>query len=75
MGLVPRAEKITVDYLSPDGKRLVEQYSGYVARVIQHEIDHLDGVEFVDRMTSMQSLTTVQNHLAFHRGSSPKFAQ
>lgn len=75
MGLVPRAEKITVDYLSPDGERLVEEYSGYVARVIQHEVDHLDGVEFVDRMNSMQSLTTVQNHLAFHRGSSPEVEQ
>lgn len=75
MGLVPRAQEITVDYLSPDGERLVEQYSGYVARVIQHEVDHLDGIEFVDRMSSMQSLTTVQNHLAFHRGSSPEASQ
>ncbi|MCA1677390.1 MAG: peptide deformylase, partial [Actinobacteria bacterium] len=41
--------------------------SGYVARVIQHEIDHLDGIEFVDRMTSMESLTTVTNYLEFHR--------
>lgn len=72
MGLVPRAETITVDYLAPDGQRQVEEYSGYVARVIQHEVDHLDGIEFVDRMTSMGSLTTVQNHLAFHRGNPPK---
>jgi len=67
MGLVPRAETITVQYSSAVGTDVAEQYSGYVARVIQHEIDHLDGVEFIDRMTSMESLTTVTNYLEFHR--------
>lgn len=67
MGIVPRAETITVEYASAEGANITEQYSGYVARVIQHEIDHLNGVEFVDRMTSMQSLTTVTNYLEFHR--------
>lgn len=67
MGFVPRAEAIIVEYTSADGKDVTERYSGYVARVIQHEIDHLDGIEFVDRMTSMQSLTTVTNYLEFHR--------
>lgn len=67
MGLVPRAETVTVEYTSASGTDVKEQYSGYVARVIQHEIDHLDGVEFVDRMTSMESLTTVTNYLEFHR--------
>ncbi|MGH4016325.1 MAG: peptide deformylase [Pseudonocardiaceae bacterium] len=52
---------------SAEGTEVTEQYSGYVARVIQHEIDHLGGVEFVDRMTSMESLTTVTNYLEFHR--------
>lgn len=67
MGLVPRAETISVQYTAADGIDVTEQYSGYVARVIQHEIDHLGGVEFVDRMTSMESLTTVTNYLEFHR--------
>jgi peptide deformylase len=66
MGLVPRAETIAVEYLTPDGGRVTEEYTGYVARVIQHEIDHLDGVEFVERMTSMRSLTTVRNYLDHH---------
>jgi peptide deformylase len=67
MGLVPRAETITVEYITAKGADVAAQYSGYVARVIQHEIDHLNGVEFVDRMTSMESLTTVTNYLEFHR--------
>ncbi len=71
MGLVPRAEQITVEYLTPAGGHARERYSGYVARVIQHEVDHLDGVEFVDRMPDMTSLSTVTNYLAFHRSSGP----
>ena len=67
MGLVPRSETITVEYLDPSGRRVTGEYSGYVARVIQHEADHLDAVEFVDRMPDMRSLTTVTNYLEFHR--------
>ena len=70
MGLVPRVETITVEYRNPTGDLVVGEYSGYVARVIQHEVDHLDGVEFVDRMRDMRSLTTVQNYLEFHRPTS-----
>lgn len=69
MGLVPRAEMITVEYLDPSGGQVVGEYSGYVARVIQHEVDHLDAVEFVDRMRDMRSLTTVTNYVKFHRPS------
>lgn len=67
MGLVPRAKTVIIEYISADGADVTGQYSGYVARVIQHEIDHLDGIEFIDRMTSMESLTTVTNYLEFHR--------
>lgn len=67
MGLVSRAGTVTVEYTSAEGTDVTERYSGYVARVIQHEIDHLNGVEFVDRMTSMESLTTVTNYVDFHK--------
>ena len=67
MGLVPRAERVTVAYTTPDGRQVTEDYEGYAARVVQHEVDHLDGTEFLDRMRSMKSVTTVQNYLAFHR--------
>ncbi|MGH3767476.1 MAG: peptide deformylase [Pseudonocardiaceae bacterium] len=67
MGLVPRADAITVKYIATDGRQISQQYSGYVARAIQHEIDHLNGIEFVDRMPSMETLTTVANYLRFHR--------
>lgn len=67
MGLVPRSTSIRVEYTAPDGTDRVEHYDGYVARVIQHEIDHLDGIEFVERMTSPGSLTTVSNYLQYRR--------
>jgi peptide deformylase len=67
MGQVLRAERVTVAYTAPDDRQVIEDYDGYAARVIQHEVDHLDGIEFIDRMRSMNSITTVQNYLAFHR--------
>lgn len=70
MGVVPRAESISVRYTTPDGDEREEPYQGYVARVVQHELDHLDGIEFVRRMTSMDSFTTVANWMDFHRGTS-----
>ncbi|GAB3160302.1 hypothetical protein GCM10027059_07990 [Myceligenerans halotolerans] len=63
LGQVPRAETITVEHTTRDGERVTRDYSGYVARVIQHETDHLDAIEFVDRMPDMHTLTTVQNWL------------
>ncbi|WP_125773065.1 peptide deformylase [Antribacter gilvus] len=63
LGQVPRAAHITVEYTTRDGERVTREYSGYVARVIQHETDHLDAIEFIDRMPDMDSLTTVQNWL------------
>ncbi len=47
-GQVMRAESITVAYDAPGGRRR-EQVRGFTARIFQHEIDHLDGVLFIDR--------------------------
>ncbi len=54
-GKVIRAEKITVRAQDPDNKEGVYQMHGYEARAIQHEIDHLDGLLFLDRLVSRQS--------------------
>jgi peptide deformylase len=56
-GRVPRASHITVRAYDRLGKKIEIQASGFTARVIQHETDHLDGVLFFDRMKSFQSLT------------------
>jgi peptide deformylase len=56
-GKVPRARQITVQSYDRRGKRIELRASGFTARVIQHETDHLDGVLFFDRMKSLQTLT------------------
>lgn len=50
-GRVHRAERVVVTFQSRDGSVITIERSGAVARCLQHEIDHLDGILFVDRMT------------------------
>ncbi|MBI4587838.1 MAG: peptide deformylase [Candidatus Rokubacteria bacterium] len=47
---VERAEWVTVEALDGDGAPLALEAHGLLARVIQHEIDHLDGILFIDRL-------------------------
>jgi len=70
MGLVPRFKSILLEYSTADGTMKEESFDGYLARVIQHECDHLDGTIFLDRMTSMKSITTVANYVHFHHSVS-----
>jgi len=56
-GRVPRARQIVVRAFDRTGKKIEMPASGFTARVIQHETDHLDGVLFLDRMKNFQSLT------------------
>ena len=49
-GAVERAESITLDALDRNGKPSVLKLSGFVARIAQHEVDHLDGIRFPDRI-------------------------
>ena len=55
-GLVPRFRRVKVKARTVDGEPVSLTADGFHARVIQHENDHLDGVVFLDRMTSTQSL-------------------
>jgi peptide deformylase len=56
-GRVPRARDLMVRAYDRKGKRIEMRVSGFTARVIQHETDHLDGVLFFDRMQTFESLT------------------
>jgi peptide deformylase len=56
-GRVPRAKQIAVRAYDRRGKRVELRASGFTARVIQHETDHLDGVLFMDRMKTLATLT------------------
>ncbi len=56
-GRVTRAREIEVKAYDRRGRRVSIHARGFTARVIQHETDHLDGVLFLDRMTSFETLT------------------
>jgi peptide deformylase len=66
MGMVPRSKRIRLQYTALDGTQRDDVFEGYIARVIQHEYDHLDGILFVDRMESLETLSTVENWRRFY---------
>lgn len=49
-GQVERAQSIDVRYFSLQGQLIEQRFHGFPARIVQHEIDHLNGVLFVDRL-------------------------
>ena len=49
-GQVARAEMVRVKYLTLQGKLVETVFHGFPARIVQHEVDHLDGVLFVERI-------------------------
>jgi peptide deformylase len=59
-GLVPRLKRLRLEALDRHGKPFSLEASGFFARVIQHECDHLDGHVYLDRMADMKSLTFIK---------------
>lgn len=55
-GLVPRHQSIKVSYTTQDNKFVKTTYEGFLARVFQHEYDHLNGIVFIDRVESTKEL-------------------
>jgi len=51
---VTRSGRVVVEALDEQGSKLVLDVEGYLARAIQHELDHLDGVLFVDRLSPLK---------------------
>jgi peptide deformylase len=61
MALVPRARGVRVECLNEKGEPKVIEAGGWYARILQHEIDHLGGAMYVDRMHP-RTLMTVENY-------------
>ena len=59
-GLVPRFRKLELRALDRTGKPYRIEASGFFARVIQHECDHLDGSVYLDRMRDARSLSFIE---------------
>jgi len=60
VGEVERSESITVEYIDEKGEKQREEASGWWARIFQHEVDHLNGIVFIERMDDMKKLYTTQ---------------
>jgi peptide deformylase len=52
--LVDRSYAVRVHGLNRDGGRMVLEAEGFLARILQHEVDHLDGILFVDRVSPLK---------------------
>lgn len=59
-GIVERSKAVAIEALDRDGNKITETYQGFPARIFQHEIDHLDGVRFPDRITDGAKLHWVE---------------
>jgi peptide deformylase len=61
--LVPRHTKVKVKFLDEEGRTWEKTFSGLRAHVIQHEIDHLNGILFVDRVKNIKSFMTYSEYM------------
>lgn len=54
-GPIARAKKIKIEYLNKNGEKVTEEFIGFPAQIIQHELDHLNGVLFVDHILKQKA--------------------
>lgn len=66
-GTVKRAEEITVRYFDREGNEMEVEAFGYLARAMQHEIDHLNGILFVDKMIEKIPEEELENYMEEHQ--------
>ena len=67
-GEVERAERIVLEALGRDGQPYRREASGLLARAIQHEIDHLDGILFLDHLGALKRQVLTARFRKEHRG-------
>ena len=57
-GKVERYKKIEVTYYNENGEKIIKVVSGFTARDIQHECDHLDGITFLEKVVGPNGFAT-----------------
>ena len=65
-GRVNRSYDIKVEYYDENAKYNLEHVKGFQAIVYQHEIDHLDGILFTDKVEDKSSLVTFENYIKYY---------
>jgi peptide deformylase len=66
-GLLPRHTEVEVTYLDPNGAAHTERFGGLGAGTMQHELDHLDGILFPDRVEDPTTLCTWEMFRAYRQ--------
>lgn len=61
-GRVPRPRQVTASYLNAKFQPMMEDLRGTAARILQHEIDHMNGILYVDRMLSDEPLIDFEHY-------------
>ena len=56
-GSITRANQVTCQYLDEENRPQIIMARGFLARALQHEIDHLNGILYIDHMTAVERLT------------------
>lgn len=59
---VRRPEKIIIEAVDENGKKFRLKAEGMLARVIQHEYDHLNGIEFTEKITDMRKIMSLEEY-------------
>ena len=70
-GVVPRASHIAYRGILPGGKRIKGEATGFQARILQHEFDHLNGILYLDRMRDFQTLGYNEEVVAAQMAKAP----
>ncbi len=69
-GMVKRSTSITVEAYDREGEKIKIETEGFLARVLQHEIDHLSGKLFVDRMSDLGTLSFGKERMRYSHTAS-----
>lgn len=60
---VPRYTSVSLEYMTRDGEMKKESFEGFIARIIQHEYDHLEGIVYLDRVKDSSTIMSIEEFL------------
>lgn len=60
--LIPRYKSISVEYTARNGESVKRSFQDFLARIFQHEYDHLEGIVFLDRIESTKEIITEKEY-------------
>lgn len=71
-GLIPRSVSVDVEYTTLRGKKVMKTFTDFVARIFQHEFDHLQGIVFLDRLENNRDIISEKEFLRMTKKTSKK---